>query len=143
MLVRLAVSGMLISTLAGMPDDGMLRLAEGTGNSPEVSAQQSCADRHLVIGLYYINKLDLTAAVGRLKQLVTQCPKSSDVEEALAYLTEIYLTLRVSYEAQTAVAVLQRNFPAGKWTIEASNALRSAGFEPMANEKSWITRSFK
>jgi outer membrane protein assembly factor BamD len=61
----------------------------------------------------------------------------------LAFLTERYLALGIASQAQTAVAVLEREFPGASSTIEASNALRSVGLAPAENEKSWIAAAFR
>jgi outer membrane protein assembly factor BamD len=135
MLVGLALLTFLNPALADMssPDEGMLQLAESAG----------CSDRDMEVGLYYLSRHDEVAAVSRFRSVVTQCPTTSGAEEALAHLTEIFLKLGVASEAQTAVAVLERKFPGGRWTIDASDALRSAGLEPTENEKSWVALPFK
>jgi outer membrane protein assembly factor BamD len=75
--------------------------------------------------------------------VVTKCSSSSEAEEALAHIAEIFPALNLAPEAQTAVAVLERKFPNGRWTIAAGSALRSAGLEPSEDERSWIARAFK
>jgi outer membrane protein assembly factor BamD len=88
-------------------------------------------------------KRDYTAAVYRLKIVVQKCPTSSDTPEVLARLAEAYLVFGIASEAQTAVAVLERKFPGAQFTIEARNALSSAGLIPVADEKSWIALAFQ
>jgi outer membrane protein assembly factor BamD len=101
------------------------------------------ADHDMEIGRYYISKHDQTAAVFRFKLVITRCPKSAQAEEALAHLADIGLELRLPTISQNAVAVLERKFPNGQWTIEARGKLRSAGLEPAEDEKSWVAGPFQ
>jgi outer membrane protein assembly factor BamD len=117
----------------GSPETDIAQLAEKAG----------CTERDMEVGRYYISHSNLTAAIGRFGLVIKQCPTNSNVEEALAHLTKIYLAIGIYSEAQTAVAVLEHEFPSGHWTIVAEDALRAAGLEPSENEKSWISRAFK
>jgi hypothetical protein len=114
------------------------------------------AAREMAVGRYYMDKFNYTAAISRFKTVVTQYQASPDVEEALARLVESYLALLskwsgaslpnrefIASEAQTAAAVLDRKFPTGHFSLEAHDALKSARFDPVENEKSWISRAFK
>jgi outer membrane protein assembly factor BamD len=120
----------------------MFRLAESAGVGRQATASTAC-DKDMAVGRYYVAKRDYTAAVGRLKGVVTHCPMSSDIPEALAHLTKILLALGITSQAQTAAAVLERKFPSGQSTIEARDALRSVGLEPAEDEKSWIALAFQ
>jgi outer membrane protein assembly factor BamD len=91
---------------------------------------------------YYMGKRDYYAAINRLKAVVTQAPKSNDIEEALADLAEAFLAVGSLVQAGTAVAVLIRKYPNSQWTAKAYQALQSAGVEPIAVGTSWISRSF-
>jgi outer membrane protein assembly factor BamD len=146
LIVRFASLALLSPMLLGeLPSDrGMLWAAEGSGVTRQsVNLPASQCDGDLAIGRYYISKHDYTAAVGRFKTMVQKCPRSSGTPEALAFLTERYLAQGIASEAQTAVAVLEREFPGTQSTIEARNALRSAGLAPAENGKSWMVSAFR
>jgi hypothetical protein len=49
----------------------------------------------------------------------------------------------IASQAQTADAVLERKFPGIQITVEARNALGSAGLIPVEDEKSWIALAFQ
>jgi outer membrane protein assembly factor BamD len=95
------------------------------------------------VARYYSGRGDYDAAINRLHIIVTRFATSQYVEEALAHLAESYLAVGLSTEAQTAVAVLGRKFPNGRWSAEARNALRAAGLEPIEDARSWISQAFK
>jgi outer membrane protein assembly factor BamD len=135
MLVRLAILALLNPALASIstPDTDIVPIAESV----------DCANRDMEVGRYYLSKSNLIGALGVFRRVIKDCPTTLEAEEALAHLTKIYLSLDISSEAQTAVAVLERKFPSGRWTIIARDALRSAGLEPLENEKSWVARPFR
>jgi outer membrane protein assembly factor BamD len=95
------------------------------------------ADKTMVVARYYISRGDYTAALNRLKVLLTTFQTSRYVDEALARLTDVYLKLGIASEAQTAAAVLARKFPNSRWSTYAGDALRSAGLEPVEHGGSW------
>ena len=74
---------------------------------------------------------------------VTQYQTTRHVEEALARLTEAYMTIGIVGEAQTAAAVLGHNFPDSRWYKDAYNLVKSGGYEPNENEGSYISKAFK
>jgi outer membrane protein assembly factor BamD (BamD/ComL family) len=114
------------------------------------------ANREMLIARFYMSQHDYTAAINRLKGVVTRYPASPLVEEALALLAKSYLALVseapsgetsrrqfMASEAQTSVAVLDRKFPTSHFSIEAHDALKSAGVDLVENEKSWISRALE
>jgi len=140
------MTGVAIFTLLalGLPGPaparaGILRLAD---NAIDESAD-ALAGRQMEVARYLIGKLDYTAALNRLKIVVTKFQATRYVEEALADLTEAYLALGIPAEAETAVAVLDRKFPNGPWSAKAHAALTAAGFKPIEDTRSWISQAFK
>ena len=95
------------------------------------------------VARWYLQRRDYTPALNRLKIVVIHPRGGRDVEEALAGLTEAYLTLGIAREAQTAAGVLGRYFPNGHWYAQARDLLKSAGLEPYADEGSWMARPFR
>ena len=106
-------------------------------------ARDQLAGKEMEIGRFYMKRRDFTGAINRFKVVVTQYQTTREVEEALMRLTEAYLALGVTDEAQTAAAVLGHNFPDSPWYKDAYNLVRSAGGEPNENKDSWISRAFK
>lgn len=134
MLARLAMLVLLSPALAEASSLGT--------HTARVEAKVDC-DRDMRAGRYFLGHGNLTAALGSFGFVVRQCRPNSNSEEALANLTKIFLAMGIHAEAQAAVALLEHEFPNSQWTVLARDALRSAGFEPSEDKKSWVFRSFK
>ncbi len=106
-------------------------------------AHDHLAGKEMQIGRYYIKKKSYLAAINRFKIVVRKYQTTSHIEEALMRLTELYMTLGITSEAQTAAAVLGHNYPGSKWYEDAFSLLKSGGLEPRENKSSWISRAFK
>ncbi len=106
-------------------------------------ARDQLAAREMMVGRYYMERKDYTAAINRFKIVVTQYQTTRHVEEALMRLTEAYMTLGIVPEAQTAAAVLGHNFPDSQWYRDAYTLVKGGGVEPTENKGSWISRAFK
>jgi outer membrane protein assembly factor BamD (BamD/ComL family) len=104
------------------------------------------ASNDLVAVRYYLSKHDYTAAIGRLKATITQHRASPLADEAFARLAQAYLALIseplsvedphrqfLASEAQTAVAVLIRQFPTSHFSAQALDGLKAAGLDPVEN----------
>ncbi|MEM8813178.1 MAG: outer membrane protein assembly factor BamD [Pseudomonadota bacterium] len=114
---------------------------EDATNKIRITSDQ-LAGKEMQVGRYYLHRRRYVAAINRFKTVVTQYQTTRHTEEALARLTEGYLSLGVVDEAQTAAAVLGHNYPESKWYKDAFSLLESGGFEPKENKKSWISRQF-
>jgi outer membrane protein assembly factor BamD len=106
-------------------------------------AKDQLAGKEMTIGRYYQEKRDYTGAINRFKVVVTQYQTTRHVEEALMRLTEVYMTLGIVDEAQTAAAVLGHNFPDSPWYKDAYRLVKSGGLEPHETESSWISKAFR
>jgi outer membrane protein assembly factor BamD len=106
-------------------------------------ARDQIAGKEMEIGRYNLEKRDYTGAINRFKTVVTQYQTTRHVEEALARLTEAYMSIGVVGEAQTAAAVLGHNFPDSRWYKDAYNLVKSGGVEPSENKTSYISKAFK
>ena len=107
----------------------------------EVATDQ-IAGKEMQIGRYYLKKKDYTGAINRFKVVVTKYQTTREVEEALERLTEAYMALGITSEAQTAAAVLGHNFPDSEWYHHAYALVKSGGVEPSENKGSWISKAF-
>lgn len=106
-------------------------------------AEDTLAASEMEVGRYYMKEKNFVAAINRFKTVVTDYQTTAHVEEALMRLTECYMALGVTNEAQTAVAVLGHNFPQSKWYHDAYALLKSDGLAPAQNSDSWITKAWK
>ncbi len=106
-------------------------------------ARDQLAGKEMEVGRFYLKKRDFLGAINRFKVVVTQYQTTREVEEALERLTEAYLALGITDEAQTAAAVLGHNFPDSPWYKDAYNLLKGQGREPNENKSSWISQAFK
>jgi outer membrane protein assembly factor BamD len=110
-------------------------------NKIEVARDQ-LAGKEMQIGRYYLERREYVAAVNRFKTVVEDYQTTRHVEEALLRLTEAYLALGLTQDAQTAAAVLGHNFPDSPWYKDSYKALADAGVVPEENKGSWISRAF-
>jgi outer membrane protein assembly factor BamD len=106
-------------------------------------ARDQLAGKEMTIGRYYLDRKDFVGAINRFKVVVTKYQTTRHVEEALARLTEAYMSLGIVGEAQTAAAVLGHNFPDSRWYKDAYTLVKSGGKEPREDEGSWISKAFK
>ena len=101
--------------------------------------QDHLAGKEMEVGRYYMRRREYLAAINRFKKVIKEFQTTTHVPEALHRLTEAYLALGVSDEAQTSTAVLGYNYPGSKW-YEASYALlEKRSLTPARNEKSWLS----
>ena len=106
-------------------------------------ARDQLAGKEVMIGRWYMERHDFTAAINRFKTVVTRYQTTRHVEEALMRLTEAYMALGIVEEAQTSAAVLGHNFPDSRWYKDAYALVQSRGLEPSENKSSWISQAFK
>ena len=100
------------------------------------------AGKEMSIGRFYLNRRNYTAAINRFRNVLTSYQTSRHAEEALYRLTEAYLGLGITGEAQTAAAVLGHNFPDGQWYKDAYALLQSGGLSPNEDQASWISKIY-
>jgi outer membrane protein assembly factor BamD len=106
-------------------------------------ARDQLAGKEMETARFYQKKRDYIAAINRFKVVITQYQTTRHVEEALTRLTEMYMTLGIVNEAQTAAAVLGHNFPDSQWYKEAYRLVKGGGLEPYEDQGSWISKAFK
>ncbi|MDB5511444.1 MAG: outer membrane protein assembly factor BamD [Enterovirga sp.] len=106
-------------------------------------ARDQLAGREMEVGRYYLEKRNYPAAINRFREVVAKYQTTRHIEEALERLTEAYMALGITQEAQTAAAVLGHNFPDSPWYKDAYALLKNGGLEPREENSSWISRAFK
>ena len=105
----------------------------------QVTADQ-LAGKEMSIGRYYLTRRQYTAAINRFRDVLGKYQRTRHTEEALERLTEAYLGLGITGEAQTAAAVLGHNFPDSPWYKDAYGRLQGGGLEPQEDQGSWISK---
>jgi len=78
-------------------------------------ARDHLAGKEMAIGRWYESRGLYLAAINRFKTVVDQFQTTSDVPEALERLTECYLALGLTDQAQRTAAVLGYNYPGSSW----------------------------
>jgi outer membrane protein assembly factor BamD len=106
-------------------------------------ARDQLAGKEMNIGRFYLEQRNYTAAINRFRDVVSRYQTTRHVEEALMRLSESYMALGITNEAQTAAAVLGHNFPDSPWYKDAYALLQSGGLQPRESGDSWISRTFR
>jgi outer membrane protein assembly factor BamD len=114
----------------------------GDAKQKALLARDHLAGKEMEVGRYYLKKGSYLAGINRFKTVVTNYQTSSQTPEALYRLTEAYMALGVTSEAQTAAAVLGHNFPRSQWYKDAYQLVSSNGQAPLENQSSWISKLF-
>ncbi len=116
--------------------------AQNAGNRIRI-AEDNLAASEMEVGRYYLKQKNYVAAINRFKTVVTDYQTTAHVEEALARLTESYMSLGITKEAQNAAAVLGHNFPDSKWYKDSYALLQSDGLAPREDGDSWLSKAWK
>lgn len=106
-------------------------------------ATDQLAGKQMEIGRYYLKQKSYVAALNRFKTVVKGYQTSSHIEEALMRLTEAYMAMGITSEAQTATAILGHNYPSSEWYKDAYVLLQRGGLEPREHKDSWMASVWK
>lgn len=106
-------------------------------------ANDQLAGKVMAIGRYYLHRKEYAAAINRFHEVLAKYQTTREAKEALYRLTEAYLAMGITSEAQTAAAVLGHNFPDSRWYKSAYNLLKGGGLQPNENQGSWISKVFR
>ncbi len=104
--------------------------------------QDNLAANEMEVGRYDLNQHNYIAAINRFKTVVSDYQTTAHVEEALSRLTEAYMALGITKEAQNAAAVLGHNYPDGKWYRDSYALLQSGGLAPREASDSWLSKAW-
>lgn len=77
--------------------------------------QDQLAGQEMSVGRYYLRQRELPAAINRFRRVVDNYQTTSHTPEALYRLTEAYMSLGLSEEAERTATVLGANFPGSEW----------------------------
>jgi outer membrane protein assembly factor BamD len=100
------------------------------------------AGKEMAVGRYYLTRGDYIGAINRFRTVVDVYQTTPQIAEALERLTECYYSLGLDSEAQTAAAVLGKNYPGSEWYKDAYNILRGRALKPVEDRRSWISQAF-
>lgn len=90
------------------------------------------AGKEMEIGRWYEGQKLYAAAINRFQRVVDEYQTTNHVPEALHRLTEIYLLLGMTGEAQKTAAVLGYNYPGSRWYEDSYAELAKNGIAPPA-----------
>ena len=97
------------------------------------------AGKEMAIGRFYLRRHSYVAAISRFRNVVLAYQQTTHVEEALHRLTEAYLALGLTDEAQAAASVLGYNYPESAWYSDSYRMLVEREFSPNV-QKAWYKR---
>lgn len=103
-------------------------------------ARDQLAAKEMQVGRFYLTRKNYPAAINRFHDVLGKYQTTRHTEEALYRLTEAYMAMGVTNEAQTAAAILGHNFPDSQWYKDAHALLRTGGLEPHEYTDSWISK---
>jgi outer membrane protein assembly factor BamD len=102
-------------------------------------ARDHLAGKEMSIGRYYQRRDDYLAAINRYRSVIEQFQTTTHVPEALHRLTECYLALGITDEAQMSAAVLGHNFPGSRWYEDSYAILDNRDLQPQRKTDSWLS----
>ena len=97
------------------------------------------AGKEMAVGRYYQQRGEFLAAINRFRSVLRDYQTTTHVPEALLRLTESYLSLGITDEAQMAAAVLGHNFPGSQWYQDSFALLSQKDLQPAQKESSWFS----
>lgn len=101
------------------------------------------AGKEMEIGRYYLKRGHYTSAINRFRVVVEEFQTTSHTAEALLRLSEAYLSLGLTDEAQTAGAVLGHNFQSTEFYEDAFALLKGRGLEAAPKGTGWLVDIYR
>lgn len=90
--------------------------------------------KEMDIGRKYLRREKYLAAINRFQTVIDDYQTTTHVPEALHRLTEAYLALGITEEAQKTAAVLGHNFPGSEWYIDSYELVENKRLRPGSSE---------
>ena len=103
-------------------------------------ARDQLAAKEMSIGRFYLTRKNFPAAINRFHDVLGKYQTTRHTEEALYRLTEAYLSMGVTDEAQTAAAILGHNYRDSQWYQDAVALLKTGGLTPLEHTNSWLSK---
>ncbi len=97
------------------------------------------AGKEMAVGRYYQKRREYLSAINRFRKVLRDFQTTTHVPEALLRLTESYLSLGITDEAQMAAAVLGHNFPGSEWYLNSYALLEQRDLRPEQKQGSWLS----
>lgn len=101
------------------------------------------AAKEMEVGRYYLKRGHYTAAINRFRVVVQDFQTTTLTAEALLRLTESYLALGLTDEAQTAAAILGYNYQSSPFYDDAFRLLKGKGLSPEAKGEGWLRTIYR
>ena len=101
------------------------------------------AAKEMEIGRYYLKRGNYTAAINRFRVVVQDYQTTSFTAEALHRLTESYLALGLTDEAQTSAAILGYNYQSSPFYDDSFALLKGRGLAPEAKGDNWLRSVYR
>ncbi|MCC6863582.1 MAG: outer membrane protein assembly factor BamD [Rhodobacteraceae bacterium] len=101
------------------------------------------AAKEMEIGRYYLQRRNYTAAINRFRTVVQDYQTTSYTAEALHRLTECYLALGFTDDAQTSAAILGFNYQSSPFYEDSFRLLKGSGLAPEAKSDGWLSKIYR
>jgi outer membrane protein assembly factor BamD len=85
------------------------------------------AGKEMEIGRYYLQRSEHLAAINRFRKVITTYQTTTHVPEALHRLSEAYLSIGLTGQAQQAASVLGHNYPGSTWYSDTYAMMQGQG----------------
>jgi outer membrane protein assembly factor BamD len=101
------------------------------------------AAKEMEIGRFYLKRGHYTAAINRFRTVVQDFQTTTHTAEALHRLTESYLALGLTDEAQTSAAVLGYNYQSSPFYQDSFRLLKGQGLSPEVKGDGWLAQVYR
>jgi outer membrane protein assembly factor BamD len=101
------------------------------------------AAKEMEVGRYYLKRKHYAAAINRFRVVVADFQTTTHTAEALHRLTESYLALGLTDEAQTSAAILGYNYQASPFYDDSFRLLKGKGLSPEAKGEGWLRTIYR
>jgi outer membrane protein assembly factor BamD len=101
------------------------------------------AAKEMEVGRYYLKRKHYAAAINRFRTVVADFQTTTHTAEALHRLTESYLALGLTDEAQTSAAILGYNYQSSPFYDDSFRLLKGKGLSPEAKGEGWLRTIYR